>query len=109
MPGLSAGFHCWPRNLSAGSQCRCPYMGSRFLGSGTSTGSAAGWGVGPPTGSVLVVAACTHAGQIAVCWRFASDGWSLLRFTMFLRLAIEQIDAWQVAVSIARRAESVDT
>ena len=85
-----------------------PLYGQSLLGSGTSTGSVAGWGVGPPTGSVLVVAACTHAGQIS-CWLFASDGWSLLRFTMFLRLAMEQIDAWQVAVSIARRAESVDT
>ena len=34
MPGLSGGFHCGPRNLSAGSQCLCPYMGSCFLGSG---------------------------------------------------------------------------
>jgi hypothetical protein len=34
MPGLSGGFHCGQRNLSAGSQCHCPYMGSRFLGSG---------------------------------------------------------------------------
>jgi hypothetical protein len=31
----------------------------------------------------LVVAASTHAGQIAVCWRRASDGWSLFRLTMF--------------------------
>ena len=43
VPGLSAGFHCSPRNLSAGSQCRCPYMGSRFWAAGASTGRAAGW------------------------------------------------------------------
>jgi hypothetical protein len=34
MPGLSGAFHCGPRNLSAGSQCLCPYVGSCFLGSG---------------------------------------------------------------------------
>jgi len=34
MPGLSGGFHCGPRSLQEGSQCPCPYMGSRFLGSG---------------------------------------------------------------------------
>jgi hypothetical protein len=59
-----------------------------FWAAGTSTGSAAGCAVGPPTGSVLVVAASTHAGRIAVCWRCASDGWSLFRLTMFWRFAI---------------------
>jgi len=34
MPGLSGAFHCGPSNLSAGSQCLCPYVGSCFLGSG---------------------------------------------------------------------------
>jgi hypothetical protein len=32
MPRLSAGFRCGTRNLWAGSQGRCPYMGSRFFG-----------------------------------------------------------------------------
>ena len=61
------------------------------------------------TGSAVVVEICTRAGQITVCSRSARDGWSLLRFKMFWRLAIAHIDAWQVAVFIARRAESVDT
>ena len=41
MPGLSAGFHCSPCNLSAESQCRCPYVGSRFWAVGGSFNSAA--------------------------------------------------------------------
>ena len=47
MPGLSAGFHYGPRNLSAGSQCRCPYMGS------ASTNSAAPRAGGPQLGQQL--------------------------------------------------------
>ena len=47
MPGLSAGFHCSPGNLSAGSQCRCPYMGSRFWADGGSSNSAAPRAGGP--------------------------------------------------------------
>jgi hypothetical protein len=39
MPGLSGGFHCGPRNLSPGSQCLCPYVGSCFWAAGTNTGS----------------------------------------------------------------------
>ena len=47
MPGLSTGFHWWPRNLSAGSQCRCPYMGS------ARTNSAAPRAGGPQLGPQL--------------------------------------------------------
>lgn len=50
------------------------------------------------------------AGQIALCWRCASDGLSLLRFTLSLDARHSAyIVAWQVAVFIALRAESVDT
>ena len=60
-----------------------PLDGQSLWAAGASIDSDAGWAVGPPTGLVLVVAACTHAGQTAVGWRCASDGWSLLRLTIF--------------------------
>jgi hypothetical protein len=47
MPGLSAGFSYWSRNASVGSQCRCPYMGSRFWAVGGSSNSAAPRAGGP--------------------------------------------------------------
>jgi hypothetical protein len=53
MPGLSAGFHCSPRDLSAGSQCHCPYMGSRFWAAGGSSNSAAPRARGPQLGQQL--------------------------------------------------------
>jgi hypothetical protein len=52
MPGLSGGFHCGPRNLSAGSQCHCPYMGSRFWAAGSSNSAAPRAGA-PPLGQEL--------------------------------------------------------
>lgn len=32
MPGLSGGFHCGQRNLSAGSQCPLPLYGQSLFG-----------------------------------------------------------------------------
>ena len=81
-----------------------------FWAAGTNTGSARDGQSGPQLDQYLSFAACTRAGQIAVCWRCASDGLSLLGFTLSLEARHSAyIDAWQVAVLIALRAESVDT
>jgi len=79
-----------------------------FWAVGTSAGSAAGGQSDRQLGQRL---SSRHAlVQVkSVCSRYASEGCSLLRFRMFWRLAIAPIDAWQVAVFIALRAESVDT
>jgi hypothetical protein len=78
-----------------------------FWAVGTSAGSAAGGQSDRQLGQRL---SSRHAlVQVkSVCSRYASEGCSLPRLTMFGGLP-QHIDARQVAVFIALRAESVDT
>jgi len=75
-----------------------------FWAAGASFGSAAGWADGPPTGRRGMYWCGLNHSVLAVRQRH----WILLRFTIFGGLP-SHTDAWQVAVFIALKAESVDT